>query len=103
MLDSSMIYKINRGGRKSGFPYSIVYIETNEIFQFECLRGLYKHATSTIREYVKNGYVAIIESCDSRRTIHDKESYYRVITDGWIFQLEQEDNKIITIDFRRRA
>lgn len=103
MLDSSMIYEINREGRESGFPYSIVYVETNEFFQFNNLRTLYYHATSTIREYVKNGYVVIIESCDARHTIYDNESYYKAIIDGWIFQLEQEDNKIITIDFRRRA
>lgn len=103
MLDSSMIYEINREGRKSGFPYSLIYVETNELFQFDSLKKLYYHAASTIREYINNNYICIIESCDARHAIYDKESYYRAIMDGWLFQLEQEENKIITIDFHRRA
>ena len=103
MINDSMLKEINREGRESGFPYSLVYVETNELFQFDNLKSLYHHATSTIREYVKNGYVAIIESCSARHAIHDKESYYKAITDGWLFQLEDEENKIITIEYYRRA
>ena len=103
MKNDSMLKEINREGRESGFPYSIVYAQTEEFFQFKELRDLYYHITSVIRDYLNDDYITIIESCSARHAIHDKESYYRAITDGWLFQLEDEENKIITIHFYRRA
>ena len=102
-LNPSTIEYINESSRKGGYPYAIYFMATDDIFQFKYLKDHYKRATSTIREYLNDGYIAIIKSPNAWRTIYDKESYYKAITDGWLFQLEDEENKIIIIDFHKRA
>ena len=102
-MNASMMKESNRKAQEEGFPYSVFYTQTDDIFEFKYLRNLYYRITSVIREYLNDNYVIIIESPCARHAIHDKESYYKAITDGWLFQLEDEEEKFITVKFYRRA